>query len=148
MKTSKIFKFIAAVFLVFGFCQNSSAQEFNPKDLIGSWTFKEGPSFARISPEQKMILDEKPQMRDEIFANYSNRVMAFAADGSFSQINGKGQRMDGTWQLNGSALIIVDRAGNQWIQDLIRLDRNQLILDQRTTDKGEPIIPQLHFFKS
>lgn len=148
MKTSKFFKYFIAAFLVFGFCKDIQAQQFDANDLVGSWTFQEGPSFARITPEQKVMLDENPGMRDQIFANYINRTMAFAADGSFSLVNDSGFQLNGTWQLQGSILTIADPAGNLWIQDLIRLDQNQLILDQRNRGEAEPIIPQLHFFKS
>ncbi len=120
----------------------------NPLELIGSWTFQQGPSFARITPEFKERLDDDPQLKSNVFAGYIDRIMTFNANGTFSQRIGSGAEMNGTWQLQDDVLTITDASGNLWIQQVNRLDQNQLILDQGDQGEAKPVIPQLYFFKN
>ena len=125
--------------------QNTMDQEVS---LVGTWTFSAEPSFAKITAEDKDLMDSSPQLKSNVLNGYMGRVLIFNSDGSFSQMDGSGKRVSGSWNLQGQALTIRSLAGSTWIQQVTLVGLDHLVLTQMAKGEALPILPELHFTKN
>jgi len=149
--TMKNFKIIhIAILLIYGLYGHQSVQAQGNDEtslIIGQWRFMEGPSFANISPENKEVLDSDPILKTKVMSGYKDRILLFHPDGKFNQMSTTGRNVEGTWQLNGSELIITALSGNQWIQQVVGLDKNRITLQQIASGEGEPMFSEIYFLR-
>ncbi|MCK0160136.1 lipocalin family protein [Allomuricauda sp. F6463D] len=143
------YKWVILIALLFSIL-NGQAQDGNATDnnLIGSWTLNLSSSMAGMALEDKESLDASPEVKNKIFQRFSNRTLVFDANGNFSQSDGLGNQMSGTWNLQGQTLVVTSPTGNQWVQQIIQLSRDQLVLQQQSKGIATPIFPQLYLTKN
>lgn len=131
------------------FTQLNHAQGNNPATVIlGTWTVDRAASLAGISAEDNAMLNNTPELRANIQQGLYNRTFSFEQNGSFGQIDGYGNQMNGIWQLQGQTLTITSPSGKVWIQQIVQLDQNTLALQQAPKGEALPIVPILYLTKN
>lgn len=129
--------------------QFGQAQGNNPNTVIlGTWTVDRAASLAGISAEDNAMLNESPELRTNIQQGLYNRTFSFNQDGTFGQVDGHGNQMNGAWELQGQTLTIRSSSGKVWIQQIVQLNQNLLALQQAPKGEALPIVPILYLTKN
>ncbi len=149
MKTTTYFIYIRLFFLLLTaalFVPNQgNAQDSN--DLIGSWIFSDGPSFARIEPDIKVHMDSIPQLKTEVFSAFTGRILTFSANGDFLMTLANGLQLPGTWTLTGNVLRVTSAEGFVMEQTVGELKTNRLTLIAPASAESRPVLPEMFYRK-
>lgn len=117
--------------------------------LIGTWTFNQGPSFAKIRSELNTQLDSTPEVKSQIISAYVGRKISFYVNGDYLQVLADGRSVSGTWVLDPSNLLSITSAnGGVYQQQIIALSNGRLVIAPIVTGDNESIIPEWHFIKN
>ena len=122
-----------------------NGQESHP--IEGTWIFNGNSSYARMATDMQTHLDTIPDLRSKFYADYEGRTMIFLPNGNFVQVMGSGMHLNGTWTVEGSALIIRNSDGDSFYQEIGELTESSLVLLLPSYGEAKPLLPELHFTK-
>jgi hypothetical protein len=131
------------------FTQLNHAQGNSPSvAILGTWKVDVAACMASVSADDKELMSTSQDMNQKVQQSLSNRFMTFNQDGTFGQIDGFGNQVNGIWQLQGNTLTITSSSGKVWTQRIVQLTSNTLGLQQAPKGEAQPIIPALFLTKS
>lgn len=150
MKTNQLVYLTIIILLGLINSVNMSAQESSSEgtSLLGTWTFNVGPSFARMSPDIKSQMDERPDLKGAIFSAYEGRTVSFLENGDYVQAMANGKVLYGKWSLNNNVLRITSPEGANFEHPILELKSSRLVLGVLSSGEARPYLPELYYNKN
>ncbi|WP_190808400.1 hypothetical protein [Flagellimonas sp. S3867] len=151
MDTYKISLKTALLILMGFIIQGLHAQQNpDPQILVGTWTFSDAPSIAKMPPDIQLDLTTSSDLQSHVANFYTGRQLLFEANGTFSIVLITGQRFDGQWSLQGSTLTIVGNDGSVTSHQVGAVDSTTLLLlaEVGSNPDSRPLFPELYYLKN
>jgi len=125
--------------------QNNNKQH----PLVGTWSFNQTLSFAKMVPEDKNEFDKNGQMKTQILSAYDGRTLFFGEQGEYLQVMADGSSITGNWVLDSdnNVLTITNNLGSSIKQSISKLNASQLSLVLITGGNAKAIIPEQYYTK-
>ncbi|KAA2216558.1 lipocalin family protein [Maribacter flavus] len=143
-KALKVFTLFALLLIFY----KGHAQNFDGSSIVGTWSADSKSTMAGISKENREIISASPEIGAKLSQGIEGRTLTFHPTGMFQQTDGSGNEVKGLWELSGNTLTIRSESGSEWIQQVLAVTNNKLLLGQASKDEFEPMIPVLHLTKN
>lgn len=139
-----LYSFLFFVVLTTNFVQSQTK---NTNTIVGSWIFNNEASFSNLDKKASDFMDENPELKLQIQASYSGKLITFLANGVYSQTLGNGIKSSGNWEIKENSMLIKAPDGTVFKYSFKLSNTSLLLTTPQEQGKSISIVPNQYFTK-